>query len=96
MQKENPEEIATTILDLVTQRIPNRFAKDPINDIQVLTPMHKGIIGAQNLNQALQEALNKSQTELSAEAGGFTNWATKLCRSRMTTIRKFSTGISEE
>jgi exodeoxyribonuclease V alpha subunit len=65
IQKEKPEEIAATIMDLVTQRIPNRFAKDPINDIQVLTPMPKGVIGAQSLNQALQEALNKSQTELS-------------------------------
>ncbi|MCJ7493792.1 MAG: ATP-dependent RecD-like DNA helicase, partial [Deltaproteobacteria bacterium] len=65
IQKENPEEIVATILDLVTQRIPNRFAKDPINDIQVLSPMHRGLIGAQNLNQALQDALNKSQTELS-------------------------------
>ena len=65
IRKEDREEIAATILDLVTQRIPNRFAKDPINDIQVLAPMHKGLIGAQNLNQALQEALNKSHTELS-------------------------------
>jgi exodeoxyribonuclease V alpha subunit len=64
IQKETPEEIATTILDLVTKRIPARFAKDPLNDIQVLTPMHKGVIGAQNLNQVLQEALNKSQVEL--------------------------------
>ena len=64
IQKETPEEIASTILDLVTKRIPDRFAKDPVNDIQVLTPMHKGVIGAQNLNQILQEALNKSQVEL--------------------------------
>jgi exodeoxyribonuclease V alpha subunit len=64
IQKETPEEIAATILDLVTKRIPGRFAKDPLNDIQVLTPMHKGLIGAQNLNQVLQEALNKSQVEL--------------------------------
>ena len=65
IQKETPEEIASTILDLVTKRIPARFAKNPVNDIQVLTPMHKGVIGAQNLNQVLQEALNKSQVELS-------------------------------
>jgi exodeoxyribonuclease V alpha subunit len=64
IQKETPEEIASTILDLVTKRIPDRFAKDPVNDIQVLTPMHKGVIGAQNLNQVLQEALNKSPNEL--------------------------------
>jgi exodeoxyribonuclease V alpha subunit len=42
IQKESPEEIASTILDLVTRKIPARFKKDPIDDIQVLTPMHRG------------------------------------------------------
>jgi exodeoxyribonuclease V alpha subunit len=64
IQKETPEEIADTILNLVTKRIPARFARDSINDIQVLTPMHKGLIGAQNLNTVLQEALNKAEGEL--------------------------------
>ena len=64
IQKETPEEIADTILNLVTKRIPARFANDPVNDIQVLTPMHKGLIGAQNLNTVLQEALNKAEGEL--------------------------------
>jgi exodeoxyribonuclease V alpha subunit len=62
--KESPEEIAATILELVTRKIPARFAKDPINDIQVLTPMHRGIIGSENLNKILQESLNKSRLEL--------------------------------
>jgi exodeoxyribonuclease V alpha subunit len=64
IQKEPPEDIASTILELVTQKIPARFAKDPVNDIQVLTPMHRGVIGAENLNRILQEALNKSTVEL--------------------------------
>jgi exodeoxyribonuclease V alpha subunit len=34
---------------------------DPVDDIQVLTPMHKGIVGSGNLNMALQESLNPSQ-----------------------------------
>jgi exodeoxyribonuclease V alpha subunit len=37
---------------------------DPINDIQVLTPMHKGVIGASNLNGMLQKSLNPSQVQL--------------------------------
>lgn len=64
IQKETPEEIAATILELVTQKIPARFKKDPVDDIQVLTPMHRGIIGGENLNKVLQEALNKSPIEL--------------------------------
>jgi exodeoxyribonuclease V alpha subunit len=64
IQKETPEEIAATILELVTQKIPARFKKDPVDDIQVLTPMHRGIIGGENLNKILQEALNKSPIEL--------------------------------
>jgi exodeoxyribonuclease V alpha subunit len=64
IQKEKPEDVAATILDLVTNRIPSRFKMNPINDIQVLTPMHRGVIGAENLNKVLQEALNNSQVQL--------------------------------
>ena len=48
------------ILELVKHRIPNRFGFDPIDDIQVLTPMHKGTVGAGNLNAELQNALSPS------------------------------------
>ena len=64
IQKETPEDVLATILDLVTNRIPSRFKINPLDGIQVLTPMHRGIIGAENLNKVLQEPLNKSQVEL--------------------------------
>jgi exodeoxyribonuclease V alpha subunit len=64
IQKEKPEDVLATILDLVTNRIPSRFKITPIEGIQVLTPMHRGVIGAENLNKVLQEALNKSEVEL--------------------------------
>jgi len=64
IQKETPEDVLATILDLVTNRIPSRFKINPIDGIQVLTPMHRGVIGTENLNKLLQEALNKSQVEL--------------------------------
>ena len=41
-----------------TSRIPERFGLDPVRDIQVLTPMHRGPAGAIALNEALQAALN--------------------------------------
>ena len=58
IEKEDPEEVLGIILKLVKKRIPQQFKFDPVDDIQVLTPMHKGIVGAGNLNRALQEALN--------------------------------------
>ena len=64
IEQEDPEEVLKTILDLVKQRIPKRFRVDPIDDIQVLTPMHKGTVGASNLNTELQKALNPSEDEL--------------------------------
>jgi exodeoxyribonuclease V alpha subunit len=69
IEKEEPEEVLEIILKLCTDRIPARFGLDPIEDIQVLTPMNRGIIGAQRLNRELQQALNPSQTSL--ERGGF-------------------------
>ena len=61
IQQEDPERVLSTILELCCERIPDRFGLDPLTDIQVLTPMHKGIIGTMNLNRALQGALNPSR-----------------------------------
>ena len=58
IQREEPEEVLQVILELLKERIPNRFGFDPIDDIQVLTPMHKGTVGAGNLNAKLQNGLN--------------------------------------
>jgi len=46
------------ILDLVTTRLPGYFGADPVRDIQVLTPMQRGVAGAANMNRMLQERLN--------------------------------------
>ncbi len=58
IQKEEPEAVLNILLRLVGERIPRRFGYDPLDDIQVLTPMHKGLVGAGNLNLELQRALN--------------------------------------
>jgi len=58
IEQEDPERVLNTILELVANRIPKRFGFEAIDDIQVLTPMHKGLVGAENLNSTLQEALN--------------------------------------
>ncbi len=61
IQEEEPEKILDQVITLCTQRIPGRFGFHPIKDIQVLTPMHRGVIGATNLNIELQKRLNPNQ-----------------------------------
>jgi exodeoxyribonuclease V alpha subunit len=61
IQQENPEKALEIIINLVRERIPKRFGLDPVNDVQVLAPMHRGTIGAGNLNIELQKALNPGE-----------------------------------
>ena len=61
IEKQEPEEIVNTITELVKNRIPKKFGFNPINDIQVITPMHKGTTGAGNLNHQLQQSLNPNK-----------------------------------
>jgi exodeoxyribonuclease V alpha subunit len=58
LEREEPPAVLSTILEVVAERIPRRFGFDPLGDVQVLTPMHRGEVGAQNLNVALQARLN--------------------------------------
>jgi exodeoxyribonuclease V alpha subunit len=58
VERRDPEHARDTLIELVTQRIPNRFGLDPVRDVQVLTPMNRGPAGAIALNEALQAALN--------------------------------------
>ncbi|NTU97661.1 MAG: ATP-dependent RecD-like DNA helicase [Chlorobiaceae bacterium] len=52
------ENIQRRLLQVVCDRIPARFGLDPVRDIQVLTPMNKGVLGTKSLNTLLQETLN--------------------------------------
>ena len=56
--QEDTEKIVDRISILVSERIPQRFALSPQHDIQVLSPVHRGNCGTQNLNQHLQALLN--------------------------------------
>jgi len=64
IQQEEPEKVLEKILELCSKKIPEKFGFDPVNDIQVLTPMHRGVVGASNLNAELQKHLNPSTDEL--------------------------------
>lgn len=62
MQEDDPEKILNQILKFCEERIPERFGFHPVKDIQVLTPIHKGVIGVANLNIELQKKLNPDQS----------------------------------
>ncbi len=64
LEKETPKSIAESIVSLCTQILPSRFSLNPVSDIQVLTPMHKGDAGTINLNLMLQEKINQSSIQM--------------------------------
>jgi exodeoxyribonuclease V alpha subunit len=55
--KEDPEEAAELVVDIVARRLPEKFGV-PLEEIQVLSPMHRGAAGARMLNEKLQAHLN--------------------------------------
>jgi exodeoxyribonuclease V alpha subunit len=59
---DSPEEIQAKLLRVVTERLPQRFGLHPIRDVQVLTPMNRGSLGARALNAVLQQVLNPEAT----------------------------------
>lgn len=58
LERKEPEAIVDTISELVSKRIPGRFGFNPVDQIQVLTPMNRGPLGTDNLNTVLRELLN--------------------------------------
>lgn len=66
IEQDDPERVVAAISELCTRRIPDRFGLDPLSQIQVLTPMHKGPVGTANLNRVLQKALNPSRQAITA------------------------------
>jgi exodeoxyribonuclease V alpha subunit len=71
---DSAEDCLNKILRLCTEFIPRHYRwLHPVNDVQVLAPMHKGVAGVANLNQQLQAALNPGRTgaSLRTVAGEF-------------------------
>jgi len=67
---EDPERLRELVVRLCQERIPEAFGLDPRRDIQVLSPMHRGPAGTEELNRALQEALNPTGQALDAGRAG--------------------------
>lgn len=71
IEQNKSDRIPPVIVELCKKTIPDSFGFDPVNDIQVLTPMHKGVAGTLNLNQALQKALNPNPAILESMGSRF-------------------------
>lgn len=68
IENDNPEGVVQEILALVSKKLPKYYGVRP-SEVQVLTPMQRGILGSTNLNQTLQATLNPDGDGL--RRGGF-------------------------
>jgi exodeoxyribonuclease V alpha subunit len=58
IDREDAEECAATLVSVVRERLPKHLGIDPIEDVQILSPMHRGSLGIRELNARLQDSLN--------------------------------------
>jgi exodeoxyribonuclease V alpha subunit len=63
IERDEPERIADTLIEMVKRRMPCKFKLDPIRDIQVLCPMNRGSLGIRELNVRLQAELNPARAD---------------------------------
>jgi exodeoxyribonuclease V alpha subunit len=58
IERDTPEQIVQTLLEVVKKRAPRKAGCDPVRDVQVLCPMNRGSLGVRELNLHLQAELN--------------------------------------
>ena len=63
VERDEPELIQSTILEMVQNRIPKKLQIDPITEVQVLCPMNRGNLGTREINYVLQTKLNPLRHE---------------------------------
>lgn len=74
LECDDPEEAASLVRDLAVRRVPGFIGGDPIDDVQVLSPMRRSVTGVDHLNEMLQASLNppsSAKPELRMGAGTF-------------------------
>ena len=80
MENEDAEASVSQIVKLVQEKLPKYYHVEP-SQIQVLTPMQRGVVGATNLNLSLQEALNPPEHDIFMRGRG-KNTVPKECLRR--------------
>lgn len=69
--RDDQREVLRLALDFMVSRIPAKFRMEALQDIQILTPMRKNLLGADELNIAIQKALNPDGAEIKRGFGSF-------------------------
>ena len=64
IERDEPEKAVELVKELCASRLPRAFHLNPLDDIQVMTPMHRGLVGVANLNNELQGILNPKGEEV--------------------------------
>ncbi len=64
LETQEPEQILQKAVDLIANKLPAKYGLHSIDDIQMLSPMKKGVVGCENANLTLQNALNPSSSPL--------------------------------
>ena len=62
IEEEDPDAITELICSLIADRLPQHYDYHPIDDIQLLCPMRRGMLGTESFNKRLQEVLNPEYT----------------------------------
>ena len=65
----DPNATTEMVVDVVKNRIPNKFGYDPLEEIQVMAPMYRGGAGVDALNEALQRSLNGTYSRAEKKLG---------------------------
>lgn len=71
IERKEPETVLETVVQVVCDRIPQGFGIDPVDGIQVLSPMNRGPLGTESLNRVLRERLNPSGLEVARGSRSF-------------------------
>jgi exodeoxyribonuclease V alpha subunit len=71
LEQDDANRVVSNIVELCTKIIPETFSFDPMQDVQVLTPMHKGLVGTTHLNQVLQKVLNPNPVMIETTGTAF-------------------------
>lgn len=69
IQVADPKDCMNVLQDLCWRKIPQWYSVDPIRDIQILAPMHRGLIGIEQINTCFQETagLNRRKLQIGAQ-----------------------------
>jgi len=71
IRRKSEREVLDSILELCENRLPSYYKDlDPSKDIQVLTPVRKGLLGCLNLNKEIQSIINPPHERLSEKKYG--------------------------